>query len=111
MAKRRSRFGSVRRLPSGRWQARYTAPGGQAVTAPHTFDAKVDAESWLKNVRTDMHRGRWHPGDADPTTFTAYAEAWLANRLVRGRPLKPRTTCSPWPLPAWPTRSSIRVGW
>jgi integrase len=91
MAKRRSQFGSVRRLPSGRWQARYTAPGGQAVTAPMTFDAKVDAESWLKNVRIDMHRGRWHPGQADPMTFASYADAWVANRLVRGRPLKPRT--------------------
>jgi integrase len=38
-----------------------------------------------------MHRGRWHPGQTDPTTFASYAGAWVANRLVRGRPIKPRT--------------------
>src|SRR5699024_5086069 len=38
---------------------------------------------------TDMDRGRWR--DPDPTTLAAYANAWISNRLVRGRPLKPRT--------------------
>ncbi|MBJ7480459.1 MULTISPECIES: hypothetical protein [Rhodococcus] len=33
-------FGSVRRLPSKRWQARYSTPDGTRYTAPHTFDTK-----------------------------------------------------------------------
>jgi hypothetical protein len=42
MAKRR--FGRVRRLPSGRWQARYLGPDGIDGAAPQTFGSKGDAE-------------------------------------------------------------------
>lgn len=91
MPRKRSSFGSVRKLPSGRWQARYTTPGGRVVTAPATFGAKIDADAWLKNVRADFDRGKWRPADAERTTLAAYSATWLASRLVRGRPLKPRT--------------------
>ena len=36
MAARR-RFGRIRKLPSGRWQARYSLPDGREVSAPETF--------------------------------------------------------------------------
>jgi integrase len=85
VAKARSGFGSVRKLPSGRWQARYTSPGGKTVTAPHTFDAKIDAQSWLATVRSDLVRGAWLPVDS-ATTFRQYATTWLEHRT-----LKPRT--------------------
>jgi integrase len=86
MARRkRSSFGQSRRLPSGRWQARYTVPRtGERVNAPHTFDSREHADAWLKAVRTDMHRGRWTEPDA--TTLAAYAATWLDQR-----DLKPRT--------------------
>jgi predicted transcriptional regulator len=35
---RRREFGTTRKLPSGRWQARYIGPDGQRYTAPETFD-------------------------------------------------------------------------
>ena len=60
---RRASFGSVRKLPSGRWQARYTAPGGSTVAAPSTFDTKLDAQAWLATVRADLVRGAWLPAD------------------------------------------------
>ncbi len=84
---RKSSFGSLRTLPSGRIQARYTGPDGLTHRAPFTFDTKGDAETWLSTVRTDLVRGLWQPQDkAKPMTFEDYATAWLADRN-----LKPRT--------------------
>jgi hypothetical protein len=40
---RRRRFGSVRQLRSGRYQARYQGPDGLPRTAPKTFDIEADA--------------------------------------------------------------------
>lgn len=42
----RSGFGSIRKLPSGRYQARYTYKS-YPVKAPLTFDSKRAAEDWL----------------------------------------------------------------
>jgi integrase len=42
-------------------------------------------------VRTDIDRGDWFDPDAGRQLLRAYAEAWLASRRVRGRPLAPRT--------------------
>jgi len=36
-------FGTVRKLPSGRWQARYRDGSGQMFSAPSTFPTKTDA--------------------------------------------------------------------
>lgn len=82
-------FGSIRKLPSGRLQARYTAPDGRTHTAPTTFDTKQDAEAWLAIRRSEVVRGVWLPPvvqTAEPVPFADYADAWLA-----GRELKPRT--------------------
>ena len=38
MSKRQ--YGSIRRLPSGRWQARYPIADGQMRSAPQTFEAR-----------------------------------------------------------------------
>ena len=43
-------FGSIRKLKSGRFQARFTAPNGAVITAPRTFAAKIHAETWLGDV-------------------------------------------------------------
>lgn len=87
--RRRSQFGQVRKLPSGRFQARFTIPGtDQFQNAPHTFATKGDAETWLATVRADLARGTWAKpkAKASPLSFTTYAERWLAER-----DLKPRT--------------------
>lgn len=99
MASRRARrttFGNVRQLPSGRWQARYTGPDGQPYRGHTTFDTKGDAETWLAGVRTDIAREAWRPPTgarpgARVLTFGDYAEAWLEGRTVRGKPLAART--------------------
>jgi integrase len=81
-------FGSIRRLPSGRYQARYTGPRGRTVTAPCTFAAKVHAEMWLTDTRRGIDTARVQ---APAVTFAEYAPQWLASRQSAGRPLKART--------------------
>lgn len=57
-ARAKRSFGSVRRLPSGRWQARYSDPvSGERVTSRKTFATKTDASLWLDTKRTDADRG------------------------------------------------------
>ena len=85
-------FGSVRKLPSGRWQARYLAEDGTPRTAPTPFPTRIDAAAYLAGVATDMRRGLWtDPHNPDMPRLREYAEVWLAQRTVRGRPLAPRT--------------------
>ena len=43
----RRSFGSIRRLPSKRFQASYLGPDLARHVAPETFTAKIDAEGWL----------------------------------------------------------------
>ncbi|MGP4058989.1 tyrosine-type recombinase/integrase [Mycobacterium sp. 4D054] len=93
MAEKRS-FGNIRKLPSGRYQVRFTDPDGNYVKAPTTFAAKIDAEAWLTDRRREIDAKMWNPSSVAPVekvTFSAYAAAWLAGRQVAGRPIKART--------------------
>ncbi len=51
------RFGNVRKLASGRFQARYLGPDGLMRTAPETFGSKRDAEQWLTLTESEILRG------------------------------------------------------
>ena len=82
-------FGNVRKLPSGRFQARYTGPDGQTYTArradggPLTFDTRGDAEAWLSLRQSEILRKEWLPPAAPkaaPVTLHRYADAWLTSR-------------------------------
>lgn len=64
MARSRRRFGNIRRLPSGRWQASYVGPDGVRRAAPSTFGTKTDASVWLSATETDLSRGEWLDGEA-----------------------------------------------
>ena len=83
-------FGSVRRLPSGRWQARFR--DGSGIPRSRTFPTRGDASRHLARIRTDIDRGDWFDPEAGRQLLEAYAEGWLAKRRVRGRPLAPRTS-------------------
>jgi integrase len=89
--RRSSTFGTARKLPSGRWQARYLDPSGTRRTAPGTFDTKIAAEDWLAERRTEVRGGKWTNPDAGAESFGAYAARWLAERRTKSGPLKPRT--------------------
>jgi integrase len=83
--RQRAAFGNVRKLPSGRWQARYTMPGTEkSITAPTTFQTKGDAQTWLATIRTDLVRGAWLPPESD-ITLRQYATDWLARRELKDR--------------------------
>ncbi len=75
---RKSSFGSLRTLPSGRIQARYTGPDGLTHAAPVTFDTKGDAQAWLATIRADLVRGLWRPqGKGAPLTFADYSIVFI----------------------------------
>jgi hypothetical protein len=57
MASRR-RFGRLRKLPSGRWQARYSLSDGRELSAPDTFLTKTAAERWLASTESDLASSR-----------------------------------------------------
>ena len=82
----RSRWGSVRKLPSGRYQARYRV-GLTWHVAPSTFRTKRDADAFLASIRVDLDRGAWIDPDAGTISLEKYAERWLADRPQ----LRPRT--------------------
>jgi integrase len=78
-------FGTIRKLPSGRYQARYWHLGKQASSGA-TFATKGDARAWLATVETDLRRGDHFDSSAGSMRFDAYAEQWMEDR-----PLRPRT--------------------
>jgi integrase len=84
--------GSVRQMPSGKWQARFPRGVGDLMYA--TFDTKGFAQDWLAARVTDKNRGIDQSGSQRATVtvpFGDYAADWLKNREVKGRPIAART--------------------
>ncbi|MFJ2578430.1 tyrosine recombinase XerC [Kitasatospora aureofaciens] len=77
---RRRRWGSVRKLPSGRFQARYPGPDGLLRNAEETFATKGDAEAWLVETEADIRREEWRDPNAGAVNFLLYATAWIDER-------------------------------
>jgi integrase len=71
------RFGRVRRLPSGRYQARYLGPDGADRPAPQTFGTKREAEVWLALKEGEIRRGDWLDPSAGAVPFAKYAADWM----------------------------------
>ena len=81
MPGRKSRsFGSLRRLPSGRWQARYRGPDGRVYTAPGTFERKTDGSRWLALTEAEILFGNWVDPEGTRVPLTEYAEVWIEER-------------------------------
>lgn len=105
--KNREMFGAIRSLKSGRFQASYIGPDGARHTAPHTFDARIDARAYLTAERARINAGAWESRDqakerteaerkqAEARRFLTYAEAWIETRLAKkgqkSEPLRPKT--------------------
>ncbi len=92
----RGAFGTVSKLPSGRWRAMYYGPEGKRgrrYRAPTTFTTKRAARQWLATVQADLIRGKWLPpvdeqppaAGARALTLGAYAATWLAQRDLKER--------------------------
>ena len=84
MAGRRRRFGLVRKLPSGKWQASFIGPGGVRQTAPDTFLRRTDADRWLAQVESDISRGVWLDGKLGRVLLGDYARAYLRDTPSMG---------------------------
>jgi integrase len=93
-------LGSVRKLPSGNWQVRFTDPQGNRRSARVNFKTKTAAEFELTRIRGQIESGTWRvdnsisPGDLDPRTLTlqGLATHWRSQRVSRqGNPLSPTT--------------------
>ena len=74
---RRRRFGMIRKLPSGRWQATFKGPGGRRQSAPHTFATRADADRWLVAAEIDISRGTWLNQKEGQVPFGRYAKQWI----------------------------------
>ena len=57
---KRANFGNVRQLASGRWQARYPAEDGLAMTGPVTLETAAGAWQHIAAVSVDRSRGVYH---------------------------------------------------
>ncbi len=103
------RFGNIRKLPSGRFQATYLGPDGRRRKAPETFERKGDAERWLILVEAQIFNGDWTDPERGKVKLGDYAVKWIEQRPN----LRPRTM----ELYAWllkkhiaPYLSTIQLG-
>src|SRR6201996_2485530 len=81
------RFGNVRKLPSGRYQARYPGPDGQMRNAPETYTRKADAEKALVIIEGQLMSGNWTDPERGKAKLGDYAATWITQRPG----LRPRT--------------------
>ncbi|OFP86537.1 site-specific integrase [Corynebacterium sp. HMSC059E07] len=114
---RKARWGSIKKLPSGNYQASYPHPENSdlsmRIKAPHTFGLKDEAEEWLAKERVLIAQDKWlHPDERAAVAareaeeqareeaekakglipFKVYAEGWIRTRTNRdGQLLASRT--------------------
>ncbi|NEE01501.1 site-specific integrase [Phytoactinopolyspora halotolerans] len=81
----RRRFGWVRKLPSGRFQASYLGDDGQRRYAPDTFEREGEASDWLTLRESEILRGEWIDPLLGQVKFSEYASRWIAEREVSER--------------------------
>lgn len=79
----RRAFGSVRKLPSGKYQARYKGADGLTHTSPTTYTRKADAEAFLATIQSDIVRGSWKAPKTVRTTLDQYADTWISHRSLK----------------------------
>jgi integrase len=102
---KRNQFGSVRKLPSGRFQARYIDAAGGRITArtiddkPLTFATEKQARIYLIHLQSDLERGinpyAVIPACAD--TLRKRVEMYLdplAGSRLTAKPLRPSTAAN-----------------
>lgn len=80
MASNKRRFGRVRKLSSGRFQARYPGPDGVDRPAPFTFATRKEADRWLTLKEAEITRDGWLDPNAGEVRFRDYADEWLGTR-------------------------------
>ncbi|MFV0307829.1 MAG: hypothetical protein ACK5OX_08810 [Desertimonas sp.] len=74
----RRSFGSVRRRPNGKWEARYRDDRGGVHY--RYFVTKGEADAYLARVRTDQLRGEWLDPRLGRTTVSEWAETFMQSK-------------------------------
>ena len=82
MKKRRS-FGTIRRLPSGKYQVLYRATDGGRYSGPKTYEFKADAEAFLATVQADLIRQSWKAPVSSDETLDTYGLKWIEERPLK----------------------------
>ncbi|MFI6786808.1 hypothetical protein ACIBG4_05695 [Nonomuraea sp. NPDC050383] len=81
------RFGSIRQLPSGRFQIRYPGPDGKIRLGENTYARERDAEKALSLIEAKLITGNWTDPQRSKVKLGDYADKWIAERTN----LRPRT--------------------
>jgi len=77
-------FGSIRKLPSGKYQARYTHPHtGMRHTARDTYPLKGDANAWLVAQQSAIMQGTWKDTASTRSTLGDYGLQWIAQQVLK----------------------------
>jgi hypothetical protein len=74
------RFGNVRRLPSGGYQASYLGVDGLRRYAPETYERKTDAERFLALVEVQLGTWDWANPAKAKIRLGDYAGVWINER-------------------------------
>lgn len=69
--------GSVRKLPSGRWQVRVRDRATGRLVPSGTYATKADADVELARAVADQSRGSWVAPSRAAVTLNVYARRWL----------------------------------
>ncbi|GGA59473.1 hypothetical protein GCM10011490_06880 [Pseudoclavibacter endophyticus] len=127
---RREHNGTIRKLPSGRYQLRFKVPGSLPPVyypAPHTFATKAPAQAALRRHNAAIDAGTWrHPDDlkaeaeataeraaVEAVTVAELSEQWLevkrAEGLAHGSLVTYRSRLAASVLPAFGTVRVVDV--
>ncbi len=79
------RFGLIRQLPSGRYQASYLGPDGRRRPAPQTFQRKRDAEQWLSVAESELLRDEWTDPERGEVRVAEFGEQWINEHKISRR--------------------------
>ncbi|SNR92925.1 hypothetical protein SAMN06265355_108335 [Actinomadura mexicana] len=81
------RFGSIRELPSGRFQVRYLGPDGKMRSAGTTYPTKREAERQLSLLEAKLVTGDWTDPQRAKVKLSEYAAKWIKSgrNSVRAR--------------------------
>ena len=83
MGKRKS-FGTIEKLPSGRYRVRYYHPHtGERITAPNTYSTKTDANLWLNSQHLGIQKGTWRDKRVLQDTVESYGITWITQRELK----------------------------
>jgi hypothetical protein len=85
--RKRRKFGYIRKLPSGRFQASFLDPSGLRRMAPVTFETDTIASDWLLVQEAQMVQHIWTDPDVGKLAFGPCAALWIQERPG----LRPRT--------------------